>query len=1069
MQDAAAGPSRLTFTRWAPFLFGSGLCGLVYQVAWFREFRLVFGGSTAATSAVLAVFIGGLGVGGLLLGRRADRHPSPFALYARLEMLVAVTAACTPWLLDLTRLLYVAVGGTPALGLGGGTAARLVLGAVVLAAPTLLMGGTLPAAARAVSADGDAGRRSVGLAYGVNTLGAVAGCLLATFVLLEILGTRRALLATAAVNLLIGVLAQGMARRASAPPAPAPIATPALSSGPALAPPTWFTLLAAGAVGFAFFLMEIVWYRMLAPVLGGSTYTFGLILAVALLGIGLGGACHALRAPSRPATVTAFAITCLLEALALAVPYALGDRIATLALSLRTLGTFGFYGLVASWAVITAIVVLPAAFIAGFQFPLLIGLLGRGRDQVGRQTGLAYACNTTGAIVGALAGGFGLLPALGAPGCWRAVAALLVALGLAGAVLGLRGAGAWRPAIPAAALAVAACLLLGAEGPTAVWRHSPIGVGRVNPDTLGSPNSLRSWMNAVRHATRWEAEGVESSVALQASRGLAFVINGKVDGNARSDAPTQVMGGLLGALIRPAPVQSALVIGLGTGSTAGWLGALPTIESVDVVELEPAIREVARASTPVNRSVLDNDKVHLTFGDAREWLLVARRRYDLIFSEPSNPYRAGIASLFTQEFYRAALERLADDGLFLQWVQAYEIDGTTVRTIYGTLTSVFPSVETWYLTPADLLLVASRAPVPHDPARLRARLGEEPFRSALALAWRVADLEGVLAHHAARPSFARAVAEADQREGGTPATDDLNHVEFGFARSVTFKDVFTTDEVLNAARRRGEHLPFLPPGALDVERLEDERILFTVAERGSAELGAWLTPEQRARAQAHQHLRDGNPAAALEAWRRQPRAPVSVPEIALLAEALADAGEEAALPYIERLRASQPAEADGIAGLLRMRQKRPAEAAELLARSLARYRSDPWPSYVPMGRVLQNAVQLARADRSQARRMFEALREPFALFGLERQRQSALLTLAFLDPAAFCAETFRQLEPFVPWSRPTLLLRTRCYGEGHPLAARARADLSAFDRYERQPFERGLGAAGSVPAPAIEP
>ena len=158
------------------------------------------------------------------------------------------------------------------------------------------------------------------------------------------------------------------------------------------------------------------------------------------------------------------------------------------------------------------------------------------------------------------------------------------------------------------------------------------------------------------------------------------------------------MRGLLGALSHPNP-RRALVIGLGTGSTAGWLGAVPSIERVDVVELEPLILEVARACAPVNHDVLNNPKVHITIGDARETLLTTRDRYDVIASEPSNPYRAGIASLFTQEYYRAAADRLTDDGVFVQWVQAYEIDTPTLRTIYATLASVFPQVETWHTNP----------------------------------------------------------------------------------------------------------------------------------------------------------------------------------------------------------------------------------------------------------------------------------------------------------------------------------------------------------------------------------
>jgi hypothetical protein len=184
----------------ALLLLGSGLCALVCQTTWLREFRLFFGASTAASAAVLAIFMGGLGAGSLLLGGRADHSPNPLRRYAVLELGVAASAAVTPFLLDLARVAYLALGGTPSLGTAGGAAARLVLASAVLAAPTLLMGGTLPAAVRAAQRDRDAGRRGAALLYGMNTVGAVAGTLLATFVLLEHLGNRATLWSACALN-----------------------------------------------------------------------------------------------------------------------------------------------------------------------------------------------------------------------------------------------------------------------------------------------------------------------------------------------------------------------------------------------------------------------------------------------------------------------------------------------------------------------------------------------------------------------------------------------------------------------------------------------------------------------------------------------------------------------------------------------------------------------------------------------------------------------------------------------------------------------------------------------------
>src|SRR5437762_21593 len=476
----------------ALLLVGSGFCALVYEVAWLRMLRLVFGVSTAASAAVLAIFLGGLGLGGLLLGRRADRARSPLRLYADLETGVAVAAAATPLLLTVVARLYFLLGGTAVLGLAGATVVRLALAAVVLGLPAVLMGGTLPAAVRAVERGADAGRRGAGLLYGANTLGAVGGSLYATFLALELLGSNLTVWSASLLNLVLALAARLLAARAGAP-----AVTPRESTAPApaAAAPVALVLVAAAAVGFAFLL--VVWLAVTMPV------------------------------------------------------------------------------------------VLPAAVVAGYQFPLLVGLLGAGERRVGREVGLAYASNTLGAIVGSLAGGFGLIPLLTAPGAWRAVVLVLIALGAACLLQALRGGAALRGGLVPLGLGLASALLCLADGPTAFWRHSAIGAGRLEA-SFTAPNDLRRLLDERRRRIVWEADGIESAVALDAWNAYGFLINGKNDGNTIGDAPTQVMLGLIGALQHPRP-RTALVIGLGTGSTAGWLAQVPSIERVDVVALEPAV------------------------------------------------------------------------------------------------------------------------------------------------------------------------------------------------------------------------------------------------------------------------------------------------------------------------------------------------------------------------------------------------------------------------------------------------------------------------------------------------
>jgi spermidine synthase len=979
----------------ASLLFFSGLSALIYQTVWLRQFRLIFGASTFATGAVLAIFMAGLGLGSALLGKRADAKEKPLAFYARLELFIAAAAAVSPLLLALAAKIYFASGGSPQLGLFGATLLRLALSIVVLGPATLLMGGTLPAAARSVETSDDTGRRVVALLYGVNTLGAVAGTLLSTFVLLERFGNRATLFLAVGLNVLVAVAARLLSKgvdKSSSRPVVEQAVSPDDSTTRQL--DTTFLYVASATVGFAFLLMELVWYRMLSPILGGTTYMFGLVLAVALAGIGLGGALYAFLRRG-PATVGGFAITCTLEALAIAIPFALGDRIALLANTLRGLGPLGFDGHVTAWVIVTSIVIFPAAVISGVQFPLLIALLGRGREDVGRQIGAAYAWNTAGAIAGSLAGGFGLMPLLTAPGTWRLVVVVLVALGIAATLRDRR----WL----AVTTAVAAIACITAIGPTAVWRHSGIGAARAPSPT--SRNELKRWINDSRRTVLWERDGRESSVAVVAMSDISFIINGKSDGAARGDAGTQVMPGIIAAALHP-KAESALVVGLGTGSTAGWLGAVPTITRVDAVELEPVVLDVARACTSVNQGVMTNPKVHIAIGDAREVLLTSGRTYDIITSEPSNPYRAGIASLFTQEFYVAARDRLRKHGIFAQWVQSYAVHPETIRTIYATLTSVFPSVQTWWTTEGDLLLVASVDPLVVDADVLRARLHTEPFRSATMNTWRLSSVEGFLAHMFANETFALAAGKAAE----TLNTDDRTVIEFGFARSIDSGASLHRQIADDAGAMRAMY-PRNVRGTVDWQQVEKKR-----------------------------------------PWLDDPNEPANLGALATIALAAAKSGDVRAEEAAKVIAREQPIEGGYILATLRAKQERYDEATELMRRVFVNYRKSAWPDQELMERSFELAVELARTDPKRARVLFDALSKPFAALQHENSRRFARIVIAPLfdqcGPRAI--EALQVMEPYPFWQRQVLTVRANCYAlAGLDLAPQAWEDLERFDDAEQ--------------------
>ena len=804
--------------------------------------------------------------------------------------------------------------------------------------------------------------------------------------------------------------------------------------------------------------MELVWYRMLGPLLGGSSYTFGLIFAVALLGIGLGGLLYGAGEGRRRPTMLTFALTCSLEALFIILPFAMGDQVAVIAALLRPIGGAGFGPLVGVWTVITALAVLPAAIVAGYQFPLLIALLGSGRRQVGREVGVTYAANTLGAIVGSIAGGFGLIPLLTATGVWRLVVFLLLALAAVAIVAGLRaGSPRWATVGPLLAGAVGLVLAL-APGPSVYWRHTAIGAGRENVSGWTDPNEIHRRLEEVRRRITWEADGVESSVALDLSDEYAFIVNGKSDGSALSDAPTQVMSGLLGAAVHPNP-RRALVIGLGTGSTAGWLARVPTMERVDVVELEPVIGHVARTLSPINLEVLSNPKVHLVNGDGRELLLTTDSTYDVIFSEPSNPYRAGIASLFSADFYRAVEQRLRPGGLFLQWLQGYEIDARAVQTAYATLGEVFPAVESWRVHRSDLLLMASREPLVHDLGLVRSRMAQEPYRTALARIWGVEGLEGFYTSYAASSAFTRAMREPRKHAVNT---DDRPLLEFGFARNLGRFGLFKMEDLIGLADRRGENRPATRGGPLDWSRVAELRMVrFAYWETAVPDPDPQGDPAARSRIAARHAFLLENTDAACARWFEQPEPPRHHQDLLVVGTCLADGADPRAPQVIAQLARVQPIEAGFVLARWHAAAGRIQEAGEHLLAAFAGYRKDPWVNRRLVNKTLPLCLHLARQDPALGRRIWQALGLPFSINMFQQQRLTLRAEITRLINAPdLCAASIEPLEPHVPWDERFLRYRFGCYQVNkHPLAGRAGRDLKAF--LDRLPPDLAEGLSAS--------
>jgi hypothetical protein len=407
-----------------------------------------------------------------------------------------------------------------------------------------------------------------------------------------------------------------------------------------------------------------------------------------------------------------------------------------------------------------------------------------------------------------------------------------------------------------------------------MWRHGGIGGGRLELLSNGNRNSQQRAAHSHSHLLALSADGVESAIGVLRTDGYTLVVDGKSDGNVITDAPNFVFSGLIGAVLHPDP-QTALMVGLGTGMATGWLAEVDGIQRVDVVELEETVVQVADLAKAVNFDVVRHPRVNIIIGDGREYLRTTPKRYDLIMSEPSNPYRAGVAALYTTDFYTSAGQRLNPHGLFLQWLQGYEIEPQTVRTVMATMAAVFPHVEVWHLHDHEILLVASMTPVQHDLQRVTRRTTVEPLRSALAYFWGVSGAVGFYAGYLAGPQLPRTLYE---QQPLVLNTDDRTLIEFEFARSVGVDSNFSIQDIQRVAQRLNiDHPPLQPP--IDAAILAEARSVRQLQFRAMVgqDLGE---PGANQRHVARMAFADGHISDGGGLWRRQngaPQMPLSAP------------------------------------------------------------------------------------------------------------------------------------------------------------------------------------------------
>ena len=720
---------------------------------------LVFGATTVAISAVLAAFMGGLALGSVLAARFAARIKKPVRAYAFIEIAVGLYALAVPLLFRGIDRVYAQVWLHFHPGFYGFAFSRFVLATTVLLIPTALMGATLPVLVAALQRSSRNSASAVARLYTWNLVGAIAGAVAAGFFLLPQGGVRATIWIAAAINLAIGLAAflldsksvdtyGGSVERIPqdrigeiSRPIPQAVLTDAQGQ-----PKFW--LFCAFTSGFVTISMQVVWSRVLAMIIGSSTYAFSIVLALFLVGLALGAyLVSATRNPDAWWLRRAVLVIEILTALTLFLSLRITSATPELLISTGfRLGINSWTGLLALQIAAAALLILLPATLMGMVMPLVLMWVGSRPqpDEVAsdlaqsrvRLVGHSYALNTIGAIAGSVIAAFVLIPGTSTRFTIFCVAALcLIVAGIA-----------YKPGRATFDRALARSLAIGGSvilvlAMLAAWPRlnlNALSSGaydsyvRVLARSRGDIADKDQNEGAGNHQLLMYEEGRTATVSVRRDWGITSVaINGRTNASDADDMPTQVMLGQLGVLTTPRPGH-AMIVGFATGVTAGSV-LQSTIESVDCVEIEPAAVASSRYFEHVNNRPLGDPRLHVIIDDARTYLRVNPATYDMIISEPSHPWVPGVANLFTREFFTLGRRRLKDDGVFVQWLQIYQLSTESLRSVLATFHETFPYVAVFRVQGAakgkDLILIGSGAPVRLD--RMNERMNDPRTKADL--------------------------------------------------------------------------------------------------------------------------------------------------------------------------------------------------------------------------------------------------------------------------------------------------------------------------------------------------
>jgi len=835
--------------------FFSGACALIYEVAWIRLLSLVFGSTVFALSTVLASFMGGLALGSFFFGKYSDKlvknsGPSEdsklLKLYAFLEAGIGIYCVFTPLIFKAVEIVY--IKAYQDLSFYPFSILRFILSLSVLIIPTFFMGATLPVLSKYFIKNYQRMGKGVGNLYAINTFGAVLGVILAGYLLPTLIGIRLTIYITAATNMGIALSVLLLARLSASDSAlPAlnavgqvawsgknPPEYPFTKGGPSETPPfskrgaggdfirhknkegtaikgqpvpskEWHSIViltAFGLAGLASMMYEVGWTRVLALILGSSTYAFSTMLVTFLTGIALGSFLFARLWGKRSVSLTLLGIVELaIGFAALIIAHLLGDLPYYF---LRLFPTFGSnFGLIISLQFILCfLVMLIPTLLMGAAFPIASQLYTKNMSNLGGSIGKVYGANTFGCILGSFGAGFIFIPLTGVQTTLGLAILINTFIGIGLLVLeqkrfflkvfcgclsaillcSLFWLPHWDKKIMASGVFIYA-KHYNKQNKEKIAQHAQHLYNRkllYYRDGANCTVSVVKVPTEEKHKVPYLIECYHDMVDPNGSSSemLFLAVNGKVDAsNNRGDMVNQLLLGYLPILLHPDP-KNAFVLGLGSGVTAGAVAQYP-LKEIDCAEIEPAVVDAARYFNKYNHNVLDDPRLNLIIADGRNHLQGTRKRYDIIISEPSNPWIAGISNLFTKEHFELCKKRLNPNGIMVQWVHTYSMSAHDFKMIVNTFRSAFPHSQLWFSSESDILLIGENEEIKIDYQIISERMARFPTISA--------DLERFSLDHPASILGCFLLGEEDMQKFTAFSelnTDDLPLLEFSAPKNL---------------------------------------------------------------------------------------------------------------------------------------------------------------------------------------------------------------------------------------------------------------------------------------------